>query len=72
MVTFTFFYLEIKLKDYGLESIEVSDNGSGVEESNFEGLSMKLIFHYISDMSYTLTLHINIEQSFKEVELVYC
>ncbi|XP_061191290.1 mismatch repair endonuclease PMS2-like isoform X2 [Saccostrea echinata] len=32
---------EIKLKDYGLESIEVSDNGSGVEESNFEGLTLK-------------------------------
>jgi hypothetical protein len=44
MVTCTSFLLEIKLKDYGLESIEVSDNGSGVEESNFEGLSMKLVF----------------------------
>ncbi|XP_062594363.1 mismatch repair endonuclease PMS2-like [Saccostrea cucullata] len=33
--------VEIKLKDYGLESIEVSDNGSGVEESNFEGLTLK-------------------------------
>uniref|UniRef100_K1QM63 Mismatch repair endonuclease PMS2 n=1 Tax=Magallana gigas TaxID=29159 RepID=K1QM63_MAGGI len=32
---------EIKLKDYGLESVEVSDNGSGVEENNFEGLTLK-------------------------------
>lgn len=33
--------VEIKLKDYGLESVEVSDNGSGVEENNFEGLTLK-------------------------------
>lgn len=32
--------VEVKVKEYGFESIEVSDNGSGVEESNFEGLSM--------------------------------
>lgn len=31
--------IEVKVREYGLESIEVSDNGSGVEESNFEGLS---------------------------------
>ena len=31
--------VEIKLKEFGETSIEVSDNGSGVEESNFEGLS---------------------------------
>lgn len=32
--------VEIKLRDQGIELIEVSDNGSGVEESNFQGLSM--------------------------------
>lgn len=31
--------IEVKLRDYGKESIEVSDNGSGVSEANFEGLS---------------------------------
>lgn len=31
--------IEVKIREYGLESIEVSDNGSGVEEHNFEGLS---------------------------------
>lgn len=31
--------IEIKLKDQGLEQLEVIDNGSGVEELNFEGLS---------------------------------
>lgn len=31
--------IEVKVREYGQESIEVSDNGSGVEESNFEGLS---------------------------------
>lgn len=31
--------IEVKLRDQGIESIEVSDNGEGVDESNFEGLS---------------------------------
>lgn len=33
--------VEIKLKDYGSESIEVSDNGFGIEEKNFEGVTLK-------------------------------
>ncbi|XP_012939969.1 mismatch repair endonuclease PMS2 [Aplysia californica] len=33
--------VEVKLKDYGSESIEVTDNGAGVEEVNFEGLTLK-------------------------------
>ena len=31
----------MKLKEFGLESIEVSDNGSGVSPSNYEGLALK-------------------------------
>lgn len=31
--------VEVKLKKQGLESIEVVDNGAGVEEKNFKGLS---------------------------------
>lgn len=31
--------IEVKLRDQGIEMIEVSDNGEGVTESNFEGLS---------------------------------
>lgn len=31
--------IEVKLREQGLESIEVSDNGCGVEERNFIGLS---------------------------------
>lgn len=33
--------VEVKVREYGSESIEVSDNGSGVEENNFKGLSNK-------------------------------
>ncbi|XP_027634872.1 mismatch repair endonuclease PMS2 isoform X2 [Falco peregrinus] len=39
--------IDIKLKDHGAELIEVSDNGGGVEEENFEGLTLK---HYTSKM----------------------
>lgn len=31
--------IEVKLREQGIESIDVSDNGEGVAESNFEGLS---------------------------------
>lgn len=34
--------IDIRLKNYGIELIEVSDNGSGVTEDNFAALS-KLI-----------------------------
>ncbi|XP_022251208.1 mismatch repair endonuclease PMS2-like [Limulus polyphemus] len=33
--------IEVRLKEYGSELVEVSDNGVGVHESNFEGLSLK-------------------------------
>lgn len=35
--------VEVKLRDHGKEAIEVCDNGSGVAESNFEGLGNKLL-----------------------------
>lgn len=31
--------VEVKVREFGLESVEVSDNGSGVEESNFIAMS---------------------------------
>ncbi|XP_016316778.1 putative postmeiotic segregation increased 2-like protein 3 [Sinocyclocheilus anshuiensis] len=31
--------VDVKLKDNGIELVEVSDNGKGVEEQNFEGLN---------------------------------
>lgn len=31
--------VEVKLKDYGSELVEVTDNGGGVHEDNYEGLS---------------------------------
>ncbi|XP_006150251.1 mismatch repair endonuclease PMS2 isoform X2 [Tupaia chinensis] len=33
--------IDLRLKDYGVDFIEVSDNGCGVEEENFEGLTLK-------------------------------
>ncbi|NXY89514.1 PMS2 endonuclease, partial [Alcedo cyanopectus] len=43
--------IDIKLKDYGAEVIEVSDNGVGVEEENFEGLTLKHYTSKIQDFS---------------------
>ncbi|XP_058456188.1 mismatch repair endonuclease PMS2 [Malaya genurostris] len=33
--------VEIKLKEHGADMIEVADNGSGVDEKNFEGMTAK-------------------------------
>ncbi|XP_076814664.1 mismatch repair endonuclease PMS2-like [Clavelina lepadiformis] len=33
--------VEVKLKDWGLEQVEVIDNGSGVEKKNFAALTLK-------------------------------
>lgn len=33
--------IEIKIKEYGLEGFEVIDNGSGIEESNFDAITAK-------------------------------
>ncbi|XP_055454613.1 mismatch repair endonuclease PMS2 isoform X2 [Psammomys obesus] len=33
--------IDVRLKDYGVDLIEVSDNGCGVEEENFDGLALK-------------------------------
>ncbi|XP_055629614.1 mismatch repair endonuclease PMS2 [Toxorhynchites rutilus septentrionalis] len=43
--------VEIRLKDYGADLVEVSDNGSGVEESNFEGLTAKYHTSKLKDFS---------------------
>jgi len=39
--------VEIKLKEHGKESIEVSDNGSGIKECDFESIALK---HYTSKL----------------------
>lgn len=33
--------IEIKLKNMGIDSIEVSDNGCGINPENYEGIAMK-------------------------------
>uniref|UniRef100_A0A8C5K7M1 MutL C-terminal dimerisation domain-containing protein n=1 Tax=Jaculus jaculus TaxID=51337 RepID=A0A8C5K7M1_JACJA len=33
--------IDLRLKDYGVDLIEVSDNGCGIEEGNFKGLALK-------------------------------
>ncbi|KAM8888716.1 mismatch repair endonuclease PMS2 isoform 1-T1 [Synchiropus picturatus] len=33
--------IDVKLKEHGAELVEVSDNGKGVAEANFEGLTLK-------------------------------
>ncbi|NXD25761.1 PMS2 endonuclease, partial [Spelaeornis formosus] len=43
--------IDIKLKDHGAELIEISDNGGGVEEENFEGLTLKHYTSKIQDFS---------------------
>ncbi|OWR42288.1 putative DNA mismatch repair protein pms2 [Danaus plexippus plexippus] len=43
--------IEVRLKNYGTELIEVSDNGSGVTEDNFEALTLKYHTSKLNDYS---------------------
>lgn len=43
--------IEVRLKDCGAELVEVSDNGKGVDEANFEGLTLKHHTSKIRDFS---------------------
>lgn len=47
---------EVKLKESGAEQVEVSDNGKGVEEANFEGLSKYCPLSALSDEAYSMLL----------------
>ncbi|KAF6213041.1 hypothetical protein GE061_010755 [Apolygus lucorum] len=43
--------VEVKLKEYGSELVEVSDNGHGVHPDNFEGLTLKHHTSKLKDFS---------------------
>lgn len=43
--------IDIRCKNYGMDSIEVSDNGSGVNEDNFAALTLKYHTSKLSDYS---------------------
>ncbi|KAM3833997.1 mismatch repair endonuclease PMS2-like [Diretmus argenteus] len=43
--------VDVKLKENGTELVEVSDNGKGVEEANFEGLTLKHHTSKLKDFS---------------------
>ena len=34
-------HIQVRLKEYGSELIEIADNGSGVEPANFQSLTLK-------------------------------
>lgn len=40
--------IEIRLKEYGSDSVEVLDNGAGVKEDNFEALSINSLLKFAS------------------------
>ncbi|XP_060950484.1 mismatch repair endonuclease PMS2 isoform X2 [Limanda limanda] len=43
--------IDVKLKECGAEQVEVSDNGKGVEDANFEGLTLKHHTSKLKDFS---------------------
>ena len=54
LVCCDFSFVEVRLKEYGLELVEVADNGSGVEPENFEALTLK---HHTSKLREFTDLH---------------
>ena len=46
-----FKFVEVRLREHGLELVEVSDNGGGVAEDNFEALTLKHHTSKIRDFS---------------------
>lgn len=43
--------IEVKLKNMGVDSIEVSDNGMGIDPCNYEGIAMKHHTSKLADFS---------------------
>ena len=47
---------DVRLKNYGSEMIEVIDNGCGVDEPNFQALSMSKLFRILIQYSDVITI----------------
>ena len=43
--------VEIRLREFGMDSIEVHDNGSGIEEKDFDAIGLKHCTSKLTDFS---------------------
>ena len=48
--------LEVRLKEFGSEVVEVADNGSGVHPDNYQKLTLKHFTSKITDFSDIVTI----------------
>lgn len=55
--SFTTIYVEVKLKEFGSEQLEVADNGSGVHPDNYQNLTLKHFTSKISEFSDVVTVN---------------
>ena len=64
--------VEVKLRERGLEAIEVADNGSGVEPENYQGLSLAslLTAHALVTITAALKYHTSKLREFSDLEHV--
>ena len=56
VVMLSFFNPEIRLKNNGAESVEVADNGAGINPDNYQALTLKHFTSKIADFSDVATV----------------